>query len=147
MWVAAYRGLCESWCILPIWDSYCCGIGILLTAKRKRSMDRNSSWFFPTNNYAFCNNKPYKLGKTGLLTTLNSICFNINSFFCVIYYVVLIGEKFHMLQATKARERIFKEGTSEHDRLMWTRRGYCLITFFLVKENYQLRHLFVIKRL
>jgi hypothetical protein len=70
--MAAYRGLCQPWGILSLWNSSCCSLGFQDTVKRKGALDWNTNWCFCSDNTAVYYNKFHKLGKTGLSCTLIS---------------------------------------------------------------------------
>ena len=65
MRLAAHRSLCQSCCILHLWNSYCPYTRLRGEVKRERSLDWNIIWSHSTKYLAFHHNYLHKLGETG----------------------------------------------------------------------------------
>lgn len=77
--MAAYRCICQSWCILPGWDSCCKCARFRFTFKRKGPLDWYIDRVCPTIGASLSNNRPYKLATTG---------FSLHAFVVLFYQIM-----------------------------------------------------------
>lgn len=121
MWLAATRSLCQSCCVLSLWNSISSHTSFLAAIKRERSLDRNSIRLRSTNNTSLCNNNLHRLGKTGPVSQF--VLYPTQLFSCLtlqnLYFVILVKNFLITLnlQAIKSRERLFKERSPANELL------------------------------
>jgi hypothetical protein len=115
--VAAYRGLCQSCCILSLWGSSGCHTGPLVAVESKGPLDRHTSWCHFANSSSLPHNKLYELGKTGLLSRLNPlklhrlVCVCIKLILLCLFYgdVLICGFSYFCRQVTQGKEYLRKD--------------------------------------